>query len=196
MSKADRTRQHIIERTAPLFNTKGYEATSLKDIQDATGLTKGSLYGNFTDKDEIATQAFKYAINHVKETVRRKLDGVNTYKKQLIALFDFYAEYVFDSPIPGGCPLLNSAIEVDDYRTSMRRVVVKELMNTVNFIAVIIEKGIESGEFKKGTKSKELAYTFFCCIEGAIMYSRVERSSEPMDIIIRHCKSIVENISK
>jgi AcrR family transcriptional regulator len=40
MSKAEKTKQFIIEKTAPLFNTKGYNSTSLSDITQATGLTK------------------------------------------------------------------------------------------------------------------------------------------------------------
>ncbi|HAE68223.1 MAG TPA: TetR/AcrR family transcriptional regulator, partial [Sphingobacterium sp.] len=55
MSKAEQTRQYIIEKTAPIFNKKGYFATSLSDITTATGLTKGSIYGNFKDKDDLAT---------------------------------------------------------------------------------------------------------------------------------------------
>src|ERR1700722_8888899 len=62
ISKAERTRQFIIEKTAPIFNKKGYAGTSLSDITAATGLTKGSIYGNFADKDEVALAAFDYNI--------------------------------------------------------------------------------------------------------------------------------------
>jgi AcrR family transcriptional regulator len=163
---------------------------------EATGPTKGSLYGNFRDKEEISIEAFRYSIGKVKEMVKKELDGVLTYKKQLAALLDFYAKYVFNPPIPGGCPLLNTAVEADDYHTSMRKVVTKELLSTVDFISSLIKGGMKAGEFKKNIKPQELAYSFFCSIEGAIMFARVERSREPMDIIVRHCKSILEQISK
>ena len=58
MSKAEKTRQFIIEKTAPIFNKKGFAGTSLSDMTEATGLTKGSIYGNFADKDEVAMAAF------------------------------------------------------------------------------------------------------------------------------------------
>jgi len=60
MSKAEQTRQFIIEKTAPIFNKKGYFATSLSDITTATGLTKGSIYGNFKDKDDLALHVYTY----------------------------------------------------------------------------------------------------------------------------------------
>ena len=196
MAKAEKTRQHIIEKTAPLFNRKGFEGTSLADLTEATGLTKGALYGNFHDKDEIALEAFQYAIKKVRETVKAELTGLSSPKKQLIALLDFYAGYVFDPPIAGGCPLMNTAVEADDYRLTMRRVVVKELLATINFIRDLIQEGIQQKEFHADIDPLEIAYTLFCAIEGALMFSRVERSREPMDIIIRHCKKILDQISK
>ncbi len=99
--KAERTRQLIIEKTAPLFNKKGFDGTTLSDMEKATGLTKGSLYGNFRDKDEIASEAFQYSMRKVKLLVREKVDAVVTNKEQLEALLDFYAEYVFDPPVAG-----------------------------------------------------------------------------------------------
>jgi TetR/AcrR family transcriptional repressor of nem operon len=195
VTKAEKTRQFIISRTAPLFNCKGFEGTSLTDLTQSTGLTKGALYGNFANKEEIAVEAFKYAMEKVRVLVTKKMEGAKTYKGQLNALFDFYSEYVFNPPVEGGCPLLNAGVEVDDNHISMRRVVVKELMQTVNFISGLLEKGVHAGEFGKRIKTKELAYTFFCMIEGAVMFSRAEQSREPMDIVIRHCKKLLDQIS-
>lgn len=196
MTKAERTRQHIIEKTAPLFNVKGYEGTSLTDLTLATGLSKGALYGNFADKDEIAEAAFRYAISKIKKLINLRLEKVSTYKKQLIVMLEFFAEYVNKPPVPGGCPLLNTAVEADDYRTSMRKVVTAELLGTVDFITSLLDKGIKAGEFVNTIKTRELAYVFFCSVEGALMFSRVEKSNEPMDIIVSHCKRILDQISK
>ncbi len=195
MTKAERTRQYIVEKVAPVFNQKGFDGTSLADVTDVTGLTKGALYGNFTDKDEIAQEAFKYSMRRVREMVLNRVSNKPTYKERLSALFDFYSSYVFSPPIPGGCPLLNTSVEVDDHRTSMRRVVVKELTGTVNYIQDLIEKGIETNEFRSNTDARALAYTIFCAIEGALIFSRVERSREPMDLIVSHCNSILDNIT-
>jgi TetR/AcrR family transcriptional regulator, transcriptional repressor for nem operon len=195
MTKSERTRQFIVEKTAPLFNTKGFEGTSLSDLTEATGLTKGALYGNFADKDEIALEAFRYSAKKVKGMVRDHLLPGKSHKKQLTLLLEFYARYVFEPPVVGGCPLLNSAIEVDDHRISMRKIVASELVATVDFIASLLKNGVKANEFRKDIKPHQLAYTFFCSIEGALMFSRVERSTEPMEIIVKHCKEILDEIS-
>lgn len=195
MTKAERTRIFIIEQTAPLFNKKGFDGTTLADLSAATGLTKGALYGNFRDKEEISLAAFKHSITKVKSMVRQKLAGAETYRGQLSALLDFYAAYVFKPPVPGGCPLLNCAVEVDDNRVGMRRVVLKELTSTVDFIATLLDRGVAAGEFKTTSDTRKLAYVFFCSVEGALMFARVERSSQAMDLVVAHCKSILETIS-
>lgn len=141
-------------------------------------------------------EAFRYSMDKVKELVRDHLATSVTYKQRLGALFDFYSLYVFNPPIPGGCPLANMSVEADDHRTSMRRVVVKELTYTLNFIRDLIERGIEAREFRSDIEPREVAYTFFCAIEGALIFSRVERSREPMDLIVRHCNKILEDISR
>jgi AcrR family transcriptional regulator len=196
VTKAEKTREFIIAQTAPLFNCKGFAGTSLSDLTRTTGLTKGAIYGNFSGKEEIATEAFRYAMKKVRQLVRKKLAFSITFKSQLLSLLDFYSEYVFNPPVAGGCPLLNAAVEVDDDHASMRRVVVKELMQTVNFIDGLLEQGVRAGEFRRNVKTKELAYTFFCTIEGAVMFSRAENSREPMDIVIRHCRKLLDQISK
>jgi AcrR family transcriptional regulator len=195
LSKSARTKKYILIRTAPIFNTKGFEGTSMTDLTTSTGLTKGALYGNFYNKEDLAMEAFKYSVRKVKEFVRQRVEHEVTYKRQLRAMLDFFAEYVFYPPVRGGCPLLNTAVQVDDQLPGMRRVVVKELMSTVMFIYNLLNKGIKAGEFRKDINARELAYTIFCSIEGAIMFSRAERSEEPMKIIVKHCKKILNEIS-
>jgi TetR/AcrR family transcriptional regulator, transcriptional repressor for nem operon len=194
MKKSEKTRQYIIERTAPLFNKQGFQGTSLTDLTEATGLTKGAIYGNFSDKKEIACEAFKYSISKVRKLVASKVSGAVSYKGQLEALLNFYSEYVFRPPIPGGCPLLNTAIEADDDQPFLRKVLVEELTSTVGFIESLLKKGTKAGEFKKHDAHR-LAYVFFCSVEGALMFSRAERSEEPMNIVVKHCKQLLDEIT-
>jgi AcrR family transcriptional regulator len=193
--KAARTREYILEKASPLFNQKGFDGTSLADLQAVTGLTKGALYGNFESKEVMASEAFIWSTAIVKKLIAEELKDLGSFKDKLYGLLDFFAGYVSRPPIAGGCPLLNAAIDVDDHHVAMRPVVGTEIRRMVAFMELLIRKGIRAGEFKKGTNAREIAYMFFCMIEGALMFSRVERSREPMDIIINHCKYKLDQIS-
>jgi AcrR family transcriptional regulator len=193
--KAARTRKYILEKAAPVFNRKGYDGTSFADLEQVTGLTKGALYGNFPDKHALAGEVFAYTTALIKERLREVLAPVPTFKGKLVALLDFFAAYVLHPPVAGGCPLLNTAVEADDHRTEMKPLVAREIRDVVNFIALLLKKGIKAGEFRSDINVRELSYTFFCCIEGAIMFSRVESSREPMNIVVNHCKNKLDQIT-
>ncbi len=167
----------------------------MMDLTKATGLSKGALYGNFQDKEEIAVAVFQYSMEKVREAAWNKLKMAENSKDKLLALLDFYGQYVFRSPIPGGCPIMNNAVDADDYHSFLKKVVVKEMRRTTSFIADLLDKGIKAGEFRQDIDSGDLALLFFCSIEGAIVVSRVSSSDIAMKLVLDHCKKIIEQIS-
>src|SRR5512146_991102 len=61
-TKGLRTRREIVEASLQLFSVKGYYNTSISDILEATGLTKGGLYGHFASKEEIWDAAYERSV--------------------------------------------------------------------------------------------------------------------------------------
>ena len=61
--KGKLTRKSIVEKSLRLFSEKGYYNTSMQDIVQATGLTKGGIYGQFKSKEEIWHAAYDEAVN-------------------------------------------------------------------------------------------------------------------------------------
>lgn len=195
MKKSDRTRQYIIEKTAPVFNKQGYTGTSLAALEQATGLTKGSLYGNFQDKEEMALEVFEYSVEVMRTEFGKEIGGKKTSKDKLAAMMNTFAAYVFDPPIEGGCPILNNAVESDDFNPALRKAVVSAIDRLVAYIARLLDEGKKSGEFRKDVRSRELAYVFFTSIEGAIMVSRVSANDSAMKAVVKHNKEILDQIS-
>src|SRR5690606_13094554 len=111
MTKAEKTRQFIIEKTAPIFNRKGYAGTSLSDITEATGLTKGSIYGNFKNKDEVAIAAFNYNFGLLSEWIKGKRDNEPDPIKKLKIYINVFSNFTDNPVLRWGCPVLNSATE-------------------------------------------------------------------------------------
>lgn len=196
MSKAERTRQQILEATAPILNKKGFEGTSLSDLCHATRLTKGALYGHFESKEVLALEAFRYSVAKVKALARDRVSKGITYREKLSALLQFYAAYVMTPPVEGGCPLLNTAIEADDQPGILRAEVVREIDKTIDFITDLLDQGVEGGEFRKGFQTRDFAVMLFCSIEGAIMVSRASGSRAAMDAVVRFCESRLDEIER
>ncbi|SHM27068.1 transcriptional regulator, TetR family [Mucilaginibacter sp. OK098] len=195
MTKAERTRQFIIEMAAPIFNRKGIAGTSMSDIMEATKLAKGGLYGNFESKEEICLESFKYLTDLLSAEINKSIDGKVTAKEKLFALLDFYENKLFKSN-NGGCPILNFGTEADDTNPVMKQKVNEVINRFQSRISKIINKGQESGEFPKIFDAETFAIKMFTMIEGAILISKVQNSSKHMHVVTNMLKAEIEQNSK
>lgn len=167
-SKSAYTKQYIIKTVAAVFNKYGYVGTSLSDITKATGLTKGAIYGNFQNKEEIALEAFNYNIKIILKAISKHLDEEKSPVKKLFRLTEFYRQYQKYTIDFGGCPILNVGID-SKYRNPLLLERVKYSIERVeNYIASIIEKGIELNEMKQNIDPLKYAKRILALIEGSI----------------------------
>jgi len=192
LSKSERTKRFIVERSAPLFNTKGYAATSMSDIQKATGLAKGGIYGNFRNKDEIALEAFDYSFHKLREALRFKIKQESTAFARLNAILDFYHNYSESPIIEGGCVLLNTATDADDAIPFLKERAKQGLREMLASLKHIIEKGIESGEFSKKLNPQNEAELIFAAIEGGIMMSKLSDSPAILNKVLEYLKAQIK----
>lgn len=193
VSKSDITRQHIIEKSAPIFNTKGYSATSLNDLIKATGLTKGGIYGHFESKDDIATATFEYAIQKVKKALSEKVQQEKTAKDKLLAILSFHHNYSILPIIEGGCPLLNTAIEADDHLPFLKIKAQQALQDFLDSLAYIFQKGIDSGEFRSYLDTKKEANFLFSVIQGGLMMSKLSNNPKILNDLLENLKSSIDS---
>jgi len=70
MAKGEDTRQRIIERALALFESRGYEATTLRDIADAAGVSIGLTYRYFDRKEELALALYERLSEEVERRVK------------------------------------------------------------------------------------------------------------------------------
>ncbi|MET3034326.1 TetR/AcrR family transcriptional regulator, partial [Flavobacterium johnsoniae] len=166
MSKAQRTKQFIIEKTAPIFNMKGYSGTSMSDITEATGLTKGSIYGNFANKDEVALAAFRFNVKKLHDIFAREIEKEKTFKGKLLVYPRLYSDYYDLRVTQGGCPIINTATEADDTHPVLKKKVERVILSWKEQLVYFIEQGILLGEFKAHSIDPEkTALTIIAMIE-------------------------------
>ncbi len=196
MSKAERTTAFIIEKSAPIFNTKGYVATSLSDILEATGLTKGAIYGNFEDKDQLAIAVYK----HNYEAMQKRLEAVysghtNAYDK-LRAFTQYYRDNwkkIFER---GGCPVLNASIEADDNVSFLKKPVQQSIKSWIRSLAGIIEAGVQEGTFKKDIPAEYYAHSIIMMLEGGVMLSKIMSNQQLLYTALDRIDAMIDNEMK
>jgi len=172
MTKGELTRQKIIAQAAPLFNQLGYAGCSLQDIMAATGLEKGGLYRHFASKEELAAEVFRYSVERVIEARREGLEQIDGAVEQL--RFEVRRFVEIHSIIPGGCPVMNTAIDADDGNPMLRKLVQEAAQQWKTRIVAIVKTGIERGEIRSDTEPRRIANVIIAALEGALMISRLE----------------------
>ena len=73
-TKGMKTRQRIVEMAAPVFNRQGFVGASMRDLISATGLEKGGIYNHFGSKEQLALEAYDYAMSRVTNALARSQD--------------------------------------------------------------------------------------------------------------------------
>lgn len=191
MRKSERTRQFIIEQSAPLFNKKGLAGTAMSDVMAATKMAKGGLYGHFESKDELSYAVVDYNLGKLVEKVDLAISRVTTAKDKLFAFLDVFSTPT-KFPVDGGCPMLNFGTEADDTSPIINKKVKGTILSAQTKIAGIIGKGIASEEFKSTFDAVEFSIKTMTLIEGGTLIGRVLETDSQMAIIVGMLKKEIE----
>jgi TetR/AcrR family transcriptional repressor of nem operon len=191
MTKGEDTRARIIEQSAPLFNKQGYAGTALSDLMDATGLQKGGIYRHFASKEELAAEAFDYAWRKAVEVRAHGVEATPNAVDRLERMIENFVE-LRTGLVPGGCPLLNTAIDSDDGNTVMRERARGALRNWQARLAKIVKQGLKERQIRKGIEPDELAGLVISQLEGALMMSRLNQSRQPLEWAQAHLTDYLE----
>ncbi len=191
MRKGEQTRREIIRKAAPLFNQRGYDGAALSDLMRATGLEKGGIYRHFKNKQQLAAEAFDYAWKLAIDTRFEGTENIaNTVDRLKRLVRNFWERR--SALVPGGCPLLNTAIDADDGNPQLRRRARRALNSWLGRLRSIIEEGRRRGEVRRDVDSSELARLIVSTLEGSLMVSRLLRKDDPRDEACRYLEEYLE----
>ena len=195
MSKGNDTRKRILEQTAQVFNRQGYFGASMADILRVTGLQKGGLYNHFRSKDELALEAFDHAYGLVTRRFADALRGKTNAVEILLTMVELFRGYMKDPPLPGGCPIMNTAVESVDAHPALRQRAIEAMDKWRGLITRTVTRGIEAQEIKPGVDAEYLATIIIATVEGALMMARLYSDDVHMeratDWLVRYIESEV-----
>src|SRR5713101_6921026 len=191
MRKGEQTRREIIRKAAPIFNQRGYDGAALSDLMRATGLEKGGIYRHFDSKQQLAGEAFDYAWKLAIDTRFEGTLGIpNTVDRLKLFVRNFRDRRA--GLVPGGCPLLNTAIDSDDGHPQLRRKARRALDYWLDRLQLIAEEGKRQGEIRRSVNSFELATLIVGTLEGSLLVSRLHRQDTARNLACRHLEEYFE----
>ena len=188
MRKGEMTRRRIVERSAAVFNTRGYFGSSMNDLVRQTGFEKGGIYNHFAGKEELALEAFDYAAGVMGERFRSALEGREGAIERLFAVVDVLGGLAEDPPVAGGCPVLNTAVESDDAHPALKARAAQAATDWLRLLGSIVKEGVGSGELGVGTDPRATASVVVATLEGALMLSKLHDDPAHMHRAVDHLK--------
>ena len=172
-TKAERTTAYIIETVAPIFNRLGYVGTSMSDLTEATGLTKGALYGNFENKDSLAMAAFEYNSKKLLAKIDEQLNTDGTSIERVFVLTNFYRHYDEFTEVLGGCPIVNVGIDAKNNNAQLLAATKETIKIIEGKIALVLENGVKNNEIRLPVTPLQFAKQLFTMIQGAVTMATI-----------------------
>ncbi|MEP0904216.1 TetR/AcrR family transcriptional regulator [Leptolyngbya subtilissima ST-M1] len=178
-----------------LFNQQGYAGSSMSDVMRVTGLQKGGIYNHFRSKDELALEAFVFAVQRVQQLFVGALKGKRHAVDRLMAILSVYERFLEDPPVQGGCPLLNTAVESDDAHPALRKQTQIAMDAWRSLIERIVDKGVARGELQPTVDAATVATILIATIEGGIMLSKLYDDPSYLEQALTHLRTYIQQLA-
>jgi TetR/AcrR family transcriptional repressor of nem operon len=179
------TREHLLQVGLRRIRTMGYAATGVKEILDEADVPKGSFYHYFPSKEAFVREVLElYARgeNERAEKILRNGKGpplkrLRRYFEELIAVYGPTAKI-------SGCMVGNLSLEMADHSDSIQSLLHQVFSRWQAGIAGILQEAMDRGDLAKSNKPQELASFLLNNYEGALLRSKADRSSKPLETFL------------
>ena len=166
------------------FWTQGYEATSMADLMEATGLHKGSLYKAFEDKHDIFMKSLGRYLDGAYEHMQSVLAAAQTPVDGLRAWLNGVVLLCRNQPVQRGCLALNTAVELGPHDADVTALIQNHHSRASRLLMETIVSGQRSGDIRTDLTSDQLAKALFIFSAGLLGASKVlSQTVDPEEMV-------------
>jgi AcrR family transcriptional regulator len=170
------TKERIVHAGAELFRRQGYTGTGIKEIAAAAAAPFGSVYHFFPGgKEQLGEEVIRASgelymdlFVHIASTADSELDALRLF-------FEGAAETLEQTDYEDACPIATVALEVASTSEPLRIATADVFESWITLLDRYLRvSGVEPA------RSRALAFSILSLLEGAFVFSRAKRSTEPM----------------
>jgi len=191
-------KDRIIHEALRQFSSKGFMSTSISDILESAGASKGGLYNHFKSKEDL----FLAALSEARKIWRqRNLAGLNHCDRPLgklkQILENYRDHYLADSEnFPGGCVFVALAVELHDQQPHLAREVTEGFNRFKGMIKRLLDQEQAAGNLRNGVDTSMAAEIIFSGLLGACVSYTSDKSKENLDHTIQGLIDFLTMISR
>jgi TetR/AcrR family transcriptional regulator, transcriptional repressor for nem operon len=162
----------VLDAAVLCFWRQGYEATSVRDLVEETGLTAASLYNAFGDKRSL----YEKALNHYVETSVadriRRCEALPP-RRAIEVFFEEIVKRSLNDRDRKGCMLVNAALDVAPHDCAFREIVAEVLGAIEVFFLASLRAGQADGTITRSLAAETLAQNLLGVLMGIRVLARV-----------------------
>lgn len=167
-------RERLVQTTASLLQSQGYNSTGLNQILQQSEAPKGSLYHYFPGgKEELAIAAIEHATREVSTALQSRIGQQRNLKGALLAVIDFFIGELESSQFTKGCPVATIALEQAGVNLKIQAACENAYQTWQTGLAQML------GAYGVGQPLLQ-AERLLVLLEGATLLSRVRRNCAPL----------------
>ena len=156
--------QDAIGKAMKVFWEKGYEATSISDLIESTGINRGSLYNAFGGKRQLFTQSLlKYDVE-TRRAILADLEALDNPPLAFETLFNTLVQQAHNDIQPKGCFLVNTSIEIASHDQEAKDIVTHGFIEFEAFFRRGIEVSQARGEMPSSLDASSTAKALFSLV--------------------------------
>lgn len=160
-----------LQRAMEAFWTRGFEATSMQDLVDCTGVNRASLYATYGDKRSFFLASLKRYDDN-RKAILKELEAQNHPKESIRKLLLGFAENISMTSCNRGCFLTNTALELAAHDSHIGAIVARSQEDVEGFFLRAIKKGKAAGDIPPSVRPTEAARGLLASLIGIVVLSR------------------------
>ncbi|HEV8473319.1 MAG TPA: TetR/AcrR family transcriptional regulator [Methylomirabilota bacterium] len=158
MKKGDQTRETILVHALRLATKVGFEGLTIGRLADELDLSKSGLFAHFKSKENLQVQVLDFASRRFVDEVVRPAIAAPRGERRVRALFDRWLAWEASPSLPGGCPFVTAAIELDDRPGPARDFLVRSQKDWLETVANTARTAVQEGQFDPDLDCEQLAH--------------------------------------
>ena len=176
----------VLEEAMKVFWLKGYEGTSIQDLQDAMGLSRASIYNTFGSKSGLYQKVLDKYVSAIAQNWLKAFYSGTTFKESLNSFLDSIFDQNFSLTHPSGCLTDFGYMELATHDENTTKKIFDNFDYLRDLVAIRIKKAVDDGEMHKNTDVSSLTYIFILYFHGIMLLGRLGRLKENTEDIRKH----------
>ena len=181
----------VLTKIMKQFWRHGYSATSIRDLEEATGLFRGSLYHAFGDKREMFFRSLRhYDRLHRAEPIA-ELEKDDSPRGAVLAVFNAAASVALKGGSREGCLEVNAATELGAHDEEVASLVADAFAGMAKFFCASIERGQACGEISPKVDPKQTSKSLLGLFLGLRVLACVSPDDSFLESVVGQAEALL-----